>query len=270
MIQMTMAEFRQLAEYIEAHYGIHLKDEKQTMLMGRLNAIVGQMGFDNFTQYFKTIMEDKSGEGVVRLIDKITTNHTFFMREEEHFTFLKEKVLPQMSIAIKDMDLRTWCAASSSGEESHTLAMIIDEYFYREKLCWDTKVLATDISSAVLETAVEGIYSNDKLEPLPAYYKQTYFKRVDKNSMQVTDRIRNEVIYRKFNLMEPIFPFKKKFHIIFCRNVMIYFNQETKDQLIEKFYNQLEDGGYLFIGHSETVNRNKSRFKYICPAIYRK
>ncbi|MBC7958587.1 MAG: chemotaxis protein CheR, partial [Vallitaleaceae bacterium] len=135
---------------------------------------------------------------------------------------------------------------------------------------WDTKILATDISNNVLEIAKRGMYPTEKLAPLPIYWRQMYVKKVDKEYSRIVDRIRNEVIYRNFNLMEPVFPFKKKFHVIFCRNVMIYFNQATKDELIEKFYEHLEDGGYLFIGHSESVNRNKSRFKYICPAVYQK
>lgn len=270
MINMSTREFKQLAEYIEAHYGIHLKSEKQTLLMGRLNKVLTDMGFDSFSQYFDYILKDSCGEGIITLVDKITTNHTFFMRENEHFSYLQQNVLPNLVHGIKDKDLRIWCAACSTGEEAYTLAMILDDYFEKEKNMWDTKVLATDISSQVLGIAKQGIYSNDKINPIPVHWRQNYFEKIDKDNSRVIDRIKAEVVYRKFNLMEPAFPFKKKFHIIFCRNVMIYFNSKTKDALIEKFYEQLEDGGYLFIGHSETVNRNNSRFQYICPAVYRK
>ena len=117
---------------------------------------------------------------------------------------------------------------------------------------------------------MKGIYRNEELGSLPAHWKNNYFKKIDQENSIVIDRIRNEVIYRKFNLMENIFPFKRKFHVIFCRNVMIYFDLETKRKLIQKFYDALDYGGYLFIGHSESIGRDETRFKYVMPALYRK
>lgn len=270
MTNITHKEFRLLAEYIEAHYGIHLKDEKQFLLAGRLQNVLIQMGFNSFMEYYNYIIADKSGEAVITLVDKITTNHTYFMRETNHFYYLRDKVLPFLANTVKDKDLRIWCAASSTGEEAYTLAIILDEYFGKEKMFWDTKVLATDISSNVLETAKKAIYSNDKIALLPNQWKTQYFSSYDKENSIVTDKIKKEVIFRNFNLMENVFPFKKKFHVIFCRNVMIYFDNETKEVLINKLYEMLNYGGYLFIGHSESINRETSRFKYICPAVYRK
>lgn len=270
IITITYKEFKQLSEYIKRNYGIQLKDEKITLLTGRLQNVLQQAGFYNFTDYYNYLINDRSGKAVATLVEKITTNHTFFMREADHFYYFKEKVLPYLKTTVKDRDLRIWCAASSTGEESYTLAMILDEYFNKEKYLWDTKVLATDISEKVLEIAKRGIYDNDQIAPLPTMWKNTYFNTKDKNQSGLTDKIRNEVIYRKFNLMEPVLPFKKKFHVIFCRNVMIYFDNETKTNLVEKFYEHLEYGGYLFIGHSESLNRERTRFKYVMPAVYRK
>ena len=270
MVAITEKEFKQLSDYIKYNYGIHLKKEKMTLVTGRLHNVLQQAGFNNFTDYFNHVISDKSGSAVVTLIDKITTNHTFFMREADHFYYFRDKVLPFLSNSIKDKDLRIWCAACSTGEESYTLAMLIDEFFGKEKSYWDTKVLATDISEKVLETAKKGIYSNERIAPLPAHWKKSYFVKCNEENSVLTDKIRNEVIYRKFNLTDPVFPFKKRFHTIFCRNVMIYFDSRTKTELISKFYDSLEYGGYLFIGHSESINRDTTRFKYIMPAVYRK
>lgn len=270
MVTITEKEFRQLSDYIKTNYGIHLNQEKMTLVTGRLHNVLQQSGFTNFTDYYNHILADKSGEAVVTMIDKITTNHTFFMREADHFYFFKDKVLPYLANVVKDKDLRIWCAACSSGEESYTLAMILDEFFGREKMFWDTKVLATDISEKVLDIAKKGIYGDERIAPLPAYWKSNYFKKYDTENSVLIDKIRNEIIYRKFNLMDSIFPFKKKFHTIFCRNVMIYFDNETKTRLVDKFFDYMEYGGYLFIGHSESLNRDSTRFKYVMPAVYRK
>lgn len=263
-------EFKQLSEYIQKNYGIYLKDEKQTLLTGRLSNVLVEKNFNTFAEYFNYIVADKTGEAVVTLIDKITTNHTFFMREGDHFKFFKEKVLPHLERTSTDKDLRIWSAGCSSGEEPYTLAMIMDEYFGVDKKWWDTKVLATDISSKVLDIAVKGIYNNDSIAMIPSYWKLKYFEKQGSDKSVLIQRIRNEVIYRKFNLMDKSFPFRKKFQAIFCRNVMIYFDNKTKIELIQKFYDELEPGGYLFIGHSESLNRNETAFKCIQPAVYRK
>lgn len=270
MIKITRKEFDQLSAYIKANYGIYLKPEKETLVIGRLQNELIQKGFKNFSEYYDYVINDKTGIAVSTLLDKITTNHTFFMREADHFAYFKDVVLPYFASRVTDRDLRIWCAGCSSGEEPYTLAMILDEYFGRDKLYWDTKILATDISNKVLEEARKGVYGNKELETLPAKWRINYTVKKDSENSAFTEKLRNEVIFRKFNLMETVFPFKKKFHVIFCRNVMIYFDEKTKNNLVNKYYDLLEVGGYLFIGHSESLNREETRFKYIQPAIYRK
>lgn len=270
MITITDQEFKQLAEFIQRHYGIHLKEEKKSIVMGRLYQVLQQLNFDNFTDYFRYVISDRTEKAVVQLIEKITTNHTFFMREVEHFRFLQEHVLPYLSLTVRDRDLRIWSAGCSSGEEPYTLAIILDEFFGLQKRSWDTKVLATDISHRVLETAVKGTYQTEALASMPPEWKYAYFQRNDDGTSQVVDKIKNEIIFRRFNLMEPSFPFKRKFHVIFCRNVMIYFDQQTKNELVRKFYECMEPGGYLFIGQSESINREAVKFRYVMPAVYRK
>ena len=263
-------EFKQLSEFIQRNYGIHLKKEKQTLITGRLHKVLAELNLKSFSEYYEYLVNDKSGVALAVLVDKITTNHTFFMREAEHFAYLKDQVLPYWKRTIKNHDLRVWCAASSTGEEPYTLAMIIGDFFESEKHLWDTKLLATDISQAALDTAKRGVYQMERIEDLPKYWRNKYFIRNDALSMRANDYLKSQVIYRRFNLVDEVFPFKKKMHVIFCRNVMIYFDQKTKETLVNKMYDLLEPGGYLFIGHSESLNRETTQFKYIKPAVYRK
>ncbi len=267
---ITDAEFKKLASYIKDNYGINLKEEKKTLVTGRLHNVLVQNKLESFSEYFDYILGDSSGEAAATLVNKITTNHTFFMREADHFYYFRDQVLPFLKKTVKDKDLRIWSAGCSTGEEPYTLAMMIDEFFGKEKVWWDTKVLATDISGHVLDTARRGVYSNERIATLPSHWKQGYFKKLDDEKSVVAEKIKNEVIYRKFNLMEQRFPFKRKFHVIFCRNVMIYFDIPTKNNLINKFYDAMEPGGHLFVGHSESLNREETDFKYIMPAVYRK
>lgn len=270
MVEITDKEFEQLVSFIKKNYGIHIKEEKRAMLTGRLYSTLAQYGYKSFSEFYEKLISNDSKEAVTTLVNRITTNHTYFMREKDHFEYFQNTVLPYLDKTVEDKDLRVWCAACSTGEESYTLAMIIDEYFGNGKSSWDTRLLATDISERVLNIAQLGIYTKENVAALPATWRMSYFKPYDKDRVVVVDRIKNEVIYRKFNLMEKVFPFRKKFHVIFCRNVMIYFDNETKEELIRKFYNSLEEGGYLFIGHSESILRSDTNFKYIRPAIYRK
>jgi chemotaxis protein methyltransferase CheR len=269
MIALEDNDFYRLVDFIKKNFGINLI-EKRTLVEGRLQSILYKKNYSSFAQYFNSIFADASSEEVSFLVNKLTTNHTFFYRESEHFDFYREKIIAGLTSNISSGDLRIWSAGCSSGEEPYTLAMILDEFFGPEKGLWDTKVLATDISSKVLDEAGKGVYSNMEIDTLPSQWKLNYVKKLDSEKSIFIDKIRNEVIYRKFNLMEETFPFRKKFHVIFCRNVMIYFDAETKKNLVGKFYDILEPGGYLFIGHSESLNRDETRFKYIMPAVYRK
>ena len=209
MIQITKTEFNKLSNFIKANYGIYLKEEKQTLVMGRLHAILEQKGFKSFSDYYDYLISDKTGDALVVLIDKITTNHTFFMREANHFFYFRDTVLPYLKSSVRDKDLRIWSAGCSSGEEPYTLAMIMDEFFGREKLLWDTTVLATDLSSAILDKARKGLYDNDKIAVLPPTWKLNYFNKNDSGKSAIKDGIKDKVIFRKLNLMDSTFPFRK-------------------------------------------------------------
>lgn len=271
MIIISDKEFNKLTEYVKSNYGINLTEKKKTLVVGRLQNILQQKNFNNFSEYYEYIVSDSTGEAVTTLVNKITTNHTFFMRESDHFEYFGKTVLPYWAAVLRaHKDLRVWSAGCSSGEEPYTLAMVMSDSFGAEKALWDTKILATDISMNVIEKATSGVYSNEHLVSVPDSWRKRYFRRLDDSRSVVVDNIRNEVVFRLFNLMNSVFPFKRKFHVIFCRNVMIYFDQETKRELVNRFYEFTEPGGYLFIGHSESLNRDETKYKYIMPAVYRK
>ncbi len=269
MINLKDSEFRKLTSYMKANYGINLT-EKRLLIEGRLSNMITDKGFSNFSDYLEFVFKGTSENEISDLINKLTTNHTFFMREADHFEYFRDTVLPYLEVSSKTKDLRIWSAGCSSGEEPYTLAMIIADYFGEHKFMWNTRILATDISQKVLEAAERGVYSAEAVNTVPKYWGLRYFNKIEDKNYQISEEIRKEIIYRNFNLMTEIFPFKKKFHVIFCRNVMIYFEPKTKMELINKFYDMTESGGYLFIGHSESVNKDETKYKYIMPAVYRK
>lgn len=266
---ITDKEFELISSYIKSNYGMSLSSGKKSLVDSRLRKILNQKGFTNFTQYYNYLISDQTGQASMDFIDKMTTNHTFFMRETDHFDYLSKVVLPQIEASYKDNDIRLWCAGCSSGEESYTLQMILTDYF-ATKPNWNTDILATDISNTVLKKAIQGVYNKKRIEPLSELWKNKYFEEYDSNNVQVSKQIKDKIIYRKFNLMETVFPFKRKFQVIFCRNVMIYFDNETRTELVRKFYNASEKGAYLFVGHSETLNNIDTEYEYVMPAIYRK
>jgi len=269
MKEITDKEFYQLRDYIKDNYGINLSDDRKSLVFSRLRTTLIDLGMDNFTQYYNYLVNDKTKQSLIRFIDKVTTNHTFFMREVDHFDYLRDVALPYVEETWgAQKDLRLWCAACSSGEESNTLQMIAYDHFRGKN--WNMQILATDISTQVLDKAVWSVYPNDSLASVPDRWRKEYFVRYDDSNSQVVDEIKKMIIYRKFNLMEKTLPFKKKFQIIFCRNVMIYFDNETRDEIVQRFYDAIEDGGFLFIGHSESLSHTATRFKYVKPALYRK
>ena len=268
-MKITNDEFRFVQKIAYDRFGIFLQESKKTLIESRFSNIVANKGYNTFMPYFKMISKDENGPEITEFINRLTTNHTYFFREEKHFDFLREKLLPDLFAQEQtSKDLRIWSAGCSSGEEAFTLAMIIDDMLGDKKKIWDTQILATDISQRVLEKANLGIYDKDTLSRIDPLFKKHYFVPINER-YQIKANIRSEVIFRKFNLTHP-FMFKRKFHIIFCRNVLIYFDKTSKDAVLTKFYNALHHGGHLFIGHSETIENAEIGFKFVAPSIYMK
>lgn len=266
---ITDSEFHRIVQYMQKNYGIDLS-QKRVLVGGRLENYLARNGYASCDEYMRKVESNPGGAEATDIVNALTTNHTYFMRESEHFEYLQKVVLPwAKEKAANTRDLRIWCGASSTGEEPYTLAMVIMDYFGLEHSSWDTKVLATDISTRVLEHASKGVYLHEQIEPLPQKWRQRYFKQISNEEYQVKDVLKNELIFRQFNLMNPL-PFRKKFHVVFLRNVMIYFPSETKHELIQRIYDCMEPGGYLFIGTTESLDRKKVKFNYVQPSIYRK
>lgn len=269
-MNMTDEEFNRIFRFLKSRYGIDMTRKKE-IVSGRLENFVRIEGYKSYTEYMNTVESDITGKQEKQLVNLLTTNHTYFMREFEHFDYMRNTVLPYLrNKESRNRDLAIWCGASSSGEEPYMLAMLLKDFFGLEADKWDTKVLATDISTEVLQQAVAGVYTQEQIEVLPETWKRRFLKMLPgQDKYQMTKEIKEEVIFRQFNLMDP-FPFKRKMHVIFLRNVMIYFDAATKAKLIRKLYDVLEPGGYLFIGRTETIDRSVAPFQMIQPSIFRK
>lgn len=267
---MTEEEFLRIYRFIKARYGISL-DRRKEIIQGRLENYLQWNGFTSYSEYMNAVESDLTGRLERELVNILTTNHTFFMREFEHFDYLRQKVLPELQRKEeRKKDLCIWCGAASTGQEPYMLAMLLQDYFNLEASAWDTKVLATDVNTEVLAQALRGVYDREHIESLPESWKRRYLRPVDGGERyEIVQEIKDEVIFRQFNLMDD-FPFKRKMHIIFLRNVMIYFDQETRKQLIQKVYDAMEPGGYLFVGRTETLDKSHCPFEMIQPSVFRK
>ncbi len=267
------AEFKALRDLIHQRFGINLTEQKRTLLVGRLQKLMRTRRFSSFQQYIDFLTNDKEEQGLSELVDQISTNHTYFNREKAHFEYFSETALPAVIKRLKQQkrrDLRIWCAGSSTGEEPYTLMMLMMEYLGEDYKNWDAGILATDISDRALTTARAGIYDKDCVDQLPANLRKKYFTPTANKQLAVREEVKRELTYRRFNLMNTSFPFRKPFQIIFCRNVMIYFDQPTREALVARFHKHSEQGGYLFIGHSETLGRAQTLYNYLQPALYQK
>ncbi len=265
---MTNEEFTRIHVLLKKRYGIDMSSKKE-IVNGRLENFLRQKGFSSYTEFMDALEADYTGRLESSMVDLLTTNHTFFMREPEHFSFLKTKVLPELKQREEgSKDLYIWSAACSSGEEPYTIAMTLIDFFGLEKDKWDTKILATDVSKDILAKAKRGVYPASQIKDLSEHWKRYFFKESeDGETVTVKDVLKQEVMFREFNLMNPL-PFRKKMHVVFLRNVMIYFDMETKKRLIQRIYDGMEKGGYLFIGKTETIEREWCPFKMIDSSIY--
>ena len=273
MMAISDTEFAGLRDLIHQRFGINLTEQKRSLLVGRLQKLMRTLGFGSFSQYIEYLTRDKSEQGLSELVDLISTNHTYFNREKDHFTYFSETAFPAVVENLRRQnrrDLRVWCAGSSTGEEPYTLMMLMMEHLGNDYQNWDAGLLATDISDRALSAARAGVYARDRVEQLPANLRNKYFTPAEQSHLAVKEQVKKEITYRRFNLMNTHFPFKKPFQIIFCRNVMIYFDQPTRDALVARFHKCIEPGGYLFIGHSETLGRTQTLFRYLEPALYQK
>jgi len=263
--ELKPQEFQKISDLVYRTCGINLKQGKEALVRARLMKRLRTLGIQRVDDYLDFLENDPHGKEMGCLIDVMTTNKTSFFREGDHFNFLRDTVLPGLDAP----RLRFWSAACSSGEEPYTLAVVLLEHLSGVGRK-DVRILATDISRRMLERAARGVYPREAVADVsvPAYRK--YFTPLGRSGeVQVVPEARALVHLAYLNLMEP-WPMKGRFQVIFCRNVMIYFDRATQQELINRFYGVLEDGGYLFVGHSEGLSAITHRFRYVRPAVYRK
>lgn len=267
-LEMSEEEFRQYQRLIYDSVGINFTENKRQLLVSRLRKRLEAKGIGSYKDYRKYVQDPKNAEEFVQMINVISTNKTDFFREPQHFEFLKRNVYPKLAGKNK---IRIWSAASSSGEEPYTLGITLLEALgsVRGK---DIKILATDISTKVLGEAEQGVYSHEAVAPIPNPLLRKYFLKGHnrwEGYYSVRDELRHLISFRRLNLMEP-FPLKGLFDFIFCRNVMIYFDKPTREDLVNRLGEQLAPGGYLFIGNAESLSGLRTKLQYVQPAVYQR
>ena len=266
MIQsISDKDFQRLVQFIKSKYGITLSEKRQ-LVTSRLSSLLSEEGYTSFSDFVTNLLEEQNPQKIEQVLNRLTTNYTF-MRETEHFDFFTRVILPDL--VRKHQSRKTmaiWSAGCSSGEEPYNLSMYIKDYLGSQARFWDTRILATDISQRALTNAKKGIY--ELPDTLPPAWRKKYFTRVEGTRYAVSKEIRDNVIFQTFNLMDPI-KFRVKFDVIFCRNVMIYFDQPTKDALVRRFYDATVPGGYLMISHSENLSKD-APYRTVAPSTFQK
>ena len=265
-LTISNADFERLVKFIQSNYGIDLRQKRQ-LITGRLSTTLKQQGYKSFSDFVNHLLQTKDEAEITLLLDKLTTNYTFFMREQEHLDYFRKNIIPDIvKRHQKDRTLAIWSAGCSSGEEPYNITMYLFDYLGAQAKDWDTRLLATDISTRAMTAAKKGIY--ELPDTIPSDWKRKYFVPAKDGSYAVSPDVRNNVIFQPFNLMDPI-KFRRKFDVIFCRNVMIYFDQPTKDALVQRFYNATVPGGYLLISKSENLSQNTPD-RRLAPSTFQK
>lgn len=272
ILDLTDKDFAAFSNLIYEKCGINLHRGKKELLKARLAKILRQYHFDSIPDYYKFLVNDATGNELVPLLDHISTNLTYFFREPNHFDFLGKVALPCLERNMRSRSrkrLQVWCAGCSSGEEAYSLAITLMEHLGAPEL-WEIHVVGSDISTRMLDTARKGIYSEDKVNKVPYELRKRYFQRgIHKweGFYRVKPSLQKLVEFTRVNLIEP-FPFDHPFDIIFCRNVMIYFDKPTQEILVNKFFQRLSAQGYFVIGHSESLTGITHGFRYVQPSVY--
>jgi len=271
--QLSDAEFKKFSDLIYQHVGIYMKSEKKELLNARLGKRLRECRLDSFQEYFEFISRpDQQTREFVKFLDSVSTNFTSFFREVSHFEYLKNSVLPElMANRGGNREFVFWSSASSSGEEPYTLAIFLNE-FAAHAPGFRYKIMATDISTRVLAMAEHGVYPLEQTSKVPHELLKRYFQKgmgASAGKVKIKDELRRQVAFQRFNLMDD-FPWHGEMDVIFCRNVMIYFDRPTQERLIGKFHQCLNKGGYLFIGHSESISSIKHDFVQVEATTYKK
>ena len=270
---LTDQQFAEFSEVLSAQLGIKMPAAKKTMLQGRLYRRVRDMGLSNVGEYYDYFFSHPGAQEqeLEHLINLATTNKTDFFREIRHFNFLVERAVPEWKSDGLYTDYAVWSAGCSSGEEPYSIAMTLMEL--QEQGAFSFSVLATDISTRVLQKAVDAVYPADSAEMIPEGMRKKYLLRgrnQRRHLVRIAPEVRNRVRFGLLNFLSPHYGAERTFQIVFVRNVLIYFDREKQEQIVERLCRHLVPGGYLFIGHSESLHGLDLPLESVCPAIYRK
>ncbi len=264
---MDKRTFNKIREIVYEKSGISLGENKESLVSARVNKRMRKLIISDSRHYLKYVMDDESGEELVSLLDVISTNVTNFYREADHFDLLKA-VFSQW-LKEGQRRFRFWSAASSTGEEPYTMAITLLEVLKGQKV--DLKILGTDISTIVLDNSREGVYDEKRIESVPRILKSRYFHKIKNNGSNeyaVNDSLKKLIVFKRLNLSTPPFPMRGPMDAIFCRNVMIYLDNIVRKKLVDEMYRLLKPGGYLMVGHSESLTGIPSDFKAVKPSVY--
>ena len=260
---LTNAQFERVGQILHQHCGIRLKQGTHILVKSRLMKRLRVLGMENFGQYLGHLASSAGQEELIAMIDSLTTNKTSFFREPQHFDFMRRQILPE--IASRQQAPRIWSAGCSTGEEPYSLAIMLLEHL-PPALIGKAGILATDISTRVLATASEALYLRESLHGMTPHLAQKYFK-AEEDAYRVEAQVRRLVRIARLNLMDT-WPMRGPFDAIFCRNVMIYFDKPTQETLVRRFAGILRPGGYLCVGHSESIFSSGQDLRYVQPAVY--
>ena len=267
---LSEKDFQGICELVRQACGINLGPEKRTMIEGRLTRRLRARNLDSYAEYCRYLFSGKDQEELVLFINAVTTNKTDFFREPRHFELLTKTVLPELSSLRRPICV--WSACCSTGEEPYTMAMVLSEY-QQAHPGFSFRILATDISTDVLERATDAIYSAEAVKPIAIEMRQKYLLRSRERSdgrVRIAPELRHLVTFERMNLMDEDYSLDEEMQIIFCRNALIYFDRPTQEEIVGRLLRYLVPGGYLFIGHSENLNRMNLPVIQAAPAVYRK
>jgi len=271
---LTDSEFHTISSYIETNVGIKMPESKKVMIQSRLIPRLRHLNFSTFKEYLDYVFSSRDGkQELIFMINALTTNKTDFFREADHFTFLTQKAIPALSAAGK-RSIKLWSAGCSSGEEPYTIAIVIKEFLKSNPhILTSFAIKGTDISTKVLDKATNAVYDMSTIANLPLDIKKGYFLKStdpEKKVVRIKPEIRNYCSFSRLNFMDQNYNINDTFQVIFCRNVLIYFDKQTQEAIIRKLLRHLEIDGYLFLGHSETIFSMDLPLENVAPAVYRK
>jgi chemotaxis protein methyltransferase CheR len=270
-LSITESEFRRMRALVHTETGIALSDGKRQMVCSRLGKRLRFWGYTTFGEYWEHLRQaDPDGEELVRLINAITTNKTDFFREAHHFECLRSSVLPGLAARGGPQRLRIWSAGCSSGQEAYSIAVTVLAGLTRPA-GWDIRILASDIDTDVLAAGNAAVYPVDDTSSVPgALFPRLFEARGSGSTVRVRDEVRRLVVFRRINLRAEPWPIRTLFDCIFCRNVVIYFDKELQARLVRRLVDYLQPGGYLFLGHSESLLGVRVGLHYVANTVYRK